>query len=533
MAVSPTRALLTAHLQATWNQSARELGRQGLWVLVLLVGLLGVLAAGPLIFGLGSLGWVLGHNLERPVMVAVLGGFLAVVSLGGGLLGGILGSARQMSWETTRGFPLRLWALFLAELVAGLGDLWPLTFALAAGAFLVGLALAVPAVLPLVPLLWLEGVFLLLTVQLLVGGLASALVKRLRVALLLVGVLAWGLSVLFTGRLPHQGRGGSGRPLSQVQTVRLRALGARFARVAAVLPSHAQALSVARARDHRWGAALVQHGYPLALLLLLMVAGARLLAREASGAARPAPPRSAERLWSFRTPALGVARLHFQTLMGSHLGKFAFVMPLMTLVLLKGPFARVQEQSLWTVPAAFAYLSLVANNFVLNQFGLDRHGIKILLLLPVPPRDLLVGKLLGMAAHQGLQALLMVALLVLFNHPPVAQLVAGLLLMGCFFLAQTALGQWTSAWMPRPMAMDSLKNNTMPFALGMLSLAVSAVWTLLFGGAFALLAWLAPAALVPGMALLFGLLLLAHRALLPAASTFLHARREKLVEALG
>ena len=533
MAVSPVRALLTAHLQATWNQSARELGRQGVWVLVLLVGILGCFAAGPLVVGLGSLGWVVGHGLERPVMIAVLGGFLAVVSLGGGLLGGILGSARQLSWETTRSFPLRLPALFLAELVAGLGDLWPLTFAVAAASFLAGLALAVPAALPLLPLLLLETVLLLLAVQLLVGGLASALVKHLRLALLLLGILAWGLSVLFTGHLSHQGRGGSAPPLSQIQAARFQTLGRKLARVAAVLPSQAQALSVVRARSHRWGAALALQGYPLALLLLLMVAGARLLAREASGAARPAPVRSVERLWSFRTPALGVARLHFQTLMGSHLGKFAFVMPLMTLVLLKGPFARLQGPSLWTVPAAFAYLSLVANNFVLNQFGLDRHGIKLLLLLPVPPRDLLVGKLLGMAAHQGLQALLMVGLLVLFNHPPLAHLVAGLFLMGCFFLAQTALGQWTSAWMPRPMPMHSLKNNTMPFALGMLSLAVSAVWTLLFGGAFALLAWRAPAALVPGMALLFGLLLLAHRALLPAASAFLHQRRENLVEALG
>ncbi len=161
MAVSPVRALLTAHLQATWNQSARELGRQGVWVLVLLVGILGCFAAGPLVVGLGSLGWVVGHGLGRPVMIAVLGGFLAGVSLGGGLLGGILGSARQLSWETTRGFPLRLPALFLAELVAGLGDLWPLTFAVAAGSFLAGLALAVPAALPLLPLLLLETVLLL------------------------------------------------------------------------------------------------------------------------------------------------------------------------------------------------------------------------------------------------------------------------------------------------------------------------------------------------------------------------------------
>ena len=36
--MSAFRALLAAHGQATWNRSARELGRQGAWVLALVVG---------------------------------------------------------------------------------------------------------------------------------------------------------------------------------------------------------------------------------------------------------------------------------------------------------------------------------------------------------------------------------------------------------------------------------------------------------------------------------------------------------------
>ena len=531
MVVSPVRALLAAHLQTTWNRSARELGRQGAWVLVLTVGLLGLLAAGPLVFGLGAVGWFLGRALDHPVTPVALGGLLALAALGGGLLGGVLGGARQLAWESYRGFPLGQSALYLAELIAGLGDLFPLTLALALAALLTGVGLAVPAVLPLIPLVYLETLLTLLALQLLAGGLAEALVKRLRLALVLLGLLAWVFSTLFTVRLPQ--RHGTHPPVSAAQAARVQALGRSLGRAAAVLPTHAAALSLVRAREGRWGTALALHAYPLAVLLLLMLGGARLLGRQAEASRPVRAGGGPERLWSFQSPAAGVGRLHFQTLMGSHLGKLAFVMPLMTVVLLKGPFAQARGQSLWAIPAAFAYLSLVGNNFVFNQFGLDRHGIKALLLLPVDARDLLRGKLLGLTAHQGLQAFLLLVLLALFERPHAAQLIAGLLLMGCFFLAQVSLGQWTSAWMPRAMASDSLKNSNMPFTLGMLSIAASGLWTGLYGGAYALLAWLAPAWLVPGLALLFGLTLAAHLALQPAAAAYLHRRREQLVEALG
>jgi thiosulfate reductase cytochrome b subunit len=83
------------------------------------------------------------------------------------------------------------------------------------------------------------------------------------------------------------------------------------------------------------------------------------------------------------------------------------------------------------------------------------------------------------------------------------------------------------------MAMDTLKNNNMPFALGLLSIATSGFWSTLFGGAYALTAWLAPAWLLPVLALLFALTLTAHLALLPLAAAYLDRRREVLVERLG
>lgn len=537
------RALLTAHFQTSWNSSAREMGRQGVLVMGLLVALLGLLGAGPLFLGMGGLGWLMGRSLDHSLAPALLGGALSLLSLGGGLFGGVAGGARQLSWEAYRGFPLRLRTLYLAELVAGIGDPLPIILGVGLLGFLSGLAIGSPSALPLLPILLLETLATLLALQLLVGGLAAALVKRLRLALTLLGILAWVGSTLASS--PWSGSQGrrakaaasaaSAASLSRraEQKAHFQALTRRGAEVLSILPGHAAAQSLVMARQGRWGSALALHAYPLGCIALLMLLGARLLARESRTEAPAAAARGKDTLWSFGGPAEGIARLHFRTLMASQLGKFAFLMPLMTLVLIKGPFASFRGQSLWAVPAAFAYLSLVGNNFVLNQFGLDRHGIKALFLLPLTSQELLKGKLLGMAAHQGLQALLLMALMVAFLGTGPGPLLAGTLMLGCIFLAQCSVGQWTSTWAPRPMAMDSMKNSNMPFAVGMLSLATSGLWTGLFGGLYALAAWLAPLWLVPLMALAFLATLAIHLAILPSAAAFLDRRREVLVERLG
>jgi len=532
------RALLAAHVQTSWNRSAREMGRQGVWVMSLLVGLMGLLGAVPLFLGLGGLGWLLGGGLDKPLAPALLGGALALMGLGGGLFGGVAGGARQLSWEAYRGFPLKLRDLYFAELVAGIGDPLPIILGVGLAGFLSGVAVGSPSSIPLLPLILLETLLTLLALQLLVGGLAAALVKRLRLALTILGILAWVGSTLATSQLPERPRRGTAAAQRSPghraeQQVQLERLAERGASLLAVLPSHASALSLVRAREGRWGAAIALHAYPLAALALFMLLGARLVGRETSDEKSVPTLRGPDRLWSFRSPAEGIGRLHFRTLMASQLGKFAFLMPVMTLVLLKGPFAQFRGQSLWAVPAAFAYLSLVGNNVALNQFGLDRHGVKTLLLLPVTAQDLFKGKLLGLAAHQGLQALLLLILLAVFEGAGPASLIAGVLMLGCVFLAQGAVGQWTSIWAPRPMAMASLKNSNMPFAVGMLSLATSGLWTGIYGGLYALTAWLAPVWLVPVMAVAFLLTLAGHLALLPTVAAQLDRRRDVLVERLG
>ena len=439
MAVSPFRALLTAHGQTTWNQSARELGRQGQWALVLTVLAAVFFGAGLLLVGSGALGWLLGTRLDQAPVPLLLGGLLTLIGFGGGLLGGVLGGARQLSWEAYRGFPLRLATLYGAELLAGAGDLLPIALGSATAGILLGVGLAVPILLPLVPILWLETLLTLLAVQLLVEGLATVLVKRLRAMLLVLGILAWLGSTLLGGRVSARSESSPGPRMSAHQIAQLQSAGQTLATAARLLPGTAAVRSLSLARQGRWGAALGQHLYPIGVVALLMLLGARLMQRE-SDAERPVEKGMvASRLWSFHQPAEGIGRLHFQTIMRSHLGKVSFLMPLMTIVLL----------------------------------------------------------------------------------------------MGCLFLAQASVGQWTSAWAPRPMAMDTLKHNNMPFTIGLLSIATSGLWSSVFGGAYALTAWLIPLWLLPVMALLFGLTLTGHLALLPLAAAYLDRRREVLVERLG
>jgi hypothetical protein len=271
--------------------------------------------------------------------------------------------------------------------------------------------------------------------------------------------------------------------------------------------------------------------YPACIALVLAVAVARLLEREAADAGEDDAP--AGRLWSFRTPALGMARLTFATLMGSRIGRFGLVVPLLVVVLVKGPLAQASGRELWAVPGAYTYVSLVANQFQLNQFGLDGHGVKALLLLPLSERDVLRGKALGLAAYQAIQAALLTVLLAVLHRPGANQIAAGLLLFVAMVLVQNAVGQRTSSWMPRMVPRGSVKGNATPLGLVLVGLVLSTTCGGTFGGLFALLAWRAPWALVPSMALLALACAAAWRQLEAGGARRLRDGREKLLAALA
>ncbi len=536
--VSPFRAVLAAHFQATWNRSAKEMGKTGRWAMLLVMGLVALFGGLPAL-GISAVGgYALGAHFDHTRAPLILGGVLALGAIMVGAISGIMGGTKALQWESYRIYPLSLRQIFAAELVAGIGDPWPMLAGLSALALCLGLSAAHPSLLPFALLLWLQTVLWMLLIQHFVGSLAAALMKRLKLALVLFGILFWVLSVM-TSMLPKYSTPNPGQRLSTVLTPDRIAQIKQVSHVAlaglSALPSTHAARSLSEALRGAWISALLHQLAPIALLLIALVLQARQMEREADPQALELKPvsKGTEKLWSFQSPAAGVAKLHWKTLMGSHLGRFGLLMPVMTVVLLKGPFSQLRGQETWAIPGAFAYLALAGSQMQYNQFGLDGRGVKSLLLLPIRSRDILLGKLGGLAMYQGLQAGLLLLLIALLMRPSPIEILAALCLGGCLFFVQMGLGHWTSCWLPRAMPRNSLKSGTMPMPVVFIGMGTSLVNFSLFGGTFMLCAWKAPSLLLPVMALLLATCALIYRHLLPTFETYFDARREKLLEALG
>ncbi|HTL97426.1 MAG TPA: hypothetical protein VL181_01355 [Holophagaceae bacterium] len=534
MAVSPVRALLISHFQTGLNRSMREMGRKGAIALALFGLVMAVFTLLPLTAGLGIAGWALGNHIQEPWGPAALGAAYSAAAIGGGLMGGILGGSKSLDWERLRGFPLRKGQIFAAELVAGLGDLLALLIALGLASLTAGLILAAPLRAPVALLLLLGSLVTLLAVQLLIGGLASALLRHLKTALFVLLGLVWAASV-FMGSLGADRHAKAPAPLARIQSMdeaRLKTLVAGLRVAAEALPATQSAHGLS---DANLAKAAARQLPLLAFAALLAWLAAGLLWREAAKDGQTLAVSAGQaRLWTFSKPAYGLARLQWRTLMGSMIGRFAFLVPIIAVVLIKGPMARAGGSALWAVPGAFIYLAFTASQLLFNLFGLDQGAVKGLLLLPIAPKDLLLGKSLGYGIFLGLQGAMLAMLLALVGGDGLAaQLPAGLLLFTACIFAMGTVGLWSSVAMPRPMSRKKLNNSGMPLAAILLSMGTSLGCAALFGGLFALLAWLAPAWLLPGMALAAGAMLLVFRAGLELGAAYLAKHRERLVERLG
>ena len=527
MVVSPLRAVLAAHLQTTRNRLLRELGRSGIFAVVAVLVLMAVTIVLPMLGLLGLGGWLLGMRLPDDVAATLLGAIASGVSIFGGAGSGVFGGAKQLQWESYRSYPLRLTTLLVAELVASALDMVPLVAGGGLLALFVGVSIARPSLAPLLFLMLIEGVAILLLVQLLVGSLAERAVRRVRTAMLATGLALW-VGLALTASIPDELKqeGISGEKINA-----LVKLGVALRGVAQALPATWTARGLEHAQAGRWGLALATHLYPIAVLAALAVVVRAMLAREADHVLDDAA--AGGRTWSFRTPAVGVARLQLLTIAQSRIGQFGFFVPLIVVVLIKGPLAHASGRELWAVPGAFAYLSLVGNQFQLNQFGLDGHGVKALRLLPIGERALWRGKMLGLAAYQGVQTTILLGLLAILHRPEPVQMVAGVLLWGCLFLVQNAVGRRTSVWMPRMLPRKSVRGNAMPVALVLVGMALSLGSGAVFGGAWAACVRWAPTLLVPALLVLLGACALAHRLLEPGADRGLRAHQERLLSAIG
>ena len=265
--VPPFRAVLIAHFQATWNRSAKELGKSGRWAMLLVMGLVALFGGLPALGLPAVAGYALGTHFDHTRAPLILGGVLALGAIMVGAISGIMGGTKALQWESYRVYPLSLRQLFAAELVAGIGDPWPTLAGLSALALFMGLSAAHPSLLPFTLLLWLQTVLWMLLIQHFVGSLAAALMKRMKLALVLFGIFFWMLSVM-TSMLPKYSAPNPGAHLSTVLTpeiiAQIKQMGQVALSILGVLPSTHAARSLSAALQDAWISALLHQLAPVA-----------------------------------------------------------------------------------------------------------------------------------------------------------------------------------------------------------------------------------------------------------------------------
>jgi hypothetical protein len=525
VAVSPLGAVLAAHAQQAWNAMRRQTGGLGGAALVVTLVAVFVALAPIVLFGVGF-GYKMGETLAaeetRHIARAWLTGLHAGIVLCGGVWGGLTQVVR-FDWETFRTYPVSPARLFLAELLLSPLDLAPLLAFLLFSSLAIGLGMQRAAYFPGALVLALCGIVATIAVKTIVGGAKKALLRRVSLLHLALAVFAAGIA--FLALAIRRGP----------ETLALAAASAEW--LGGFLPSGRAYQSLGQLAPSLVPLS-VAVAFTLAVLLLAVWVHARVSRLEPRTAPRGA---AVEQLWSFGRPRSGIARLALLQVRGTAIGRILVLIPLVVsctvAILARIPDLPFGEQ-LARIPAGFPWLTilvvwslLIGSSVIWNQYGLDRHGIKTLLLMPVPPREIVLGKLMALAAISGLVVLAAaIPLLTVLPLPaPVAVHALGAAPAALLFL--TAAGHLVSVRFPRR---ETGEPRSMPPLVALLSsvllLSTGSALMLLHRAASRWGRWGAPAAmLAAGMLVSAAYVFVA----LPALARGLVRGRERLVQELG
>ena len=530
--VRPLRALAAARAQVLWNTVRKGQGAFGAAAAALLL-VVGVACLVPPFYMFLAFGRELGGDLAAPESPAMgwLVSLHAIVVFGLGAAAGV----RQhgaFDRDLLRMLPLRKIQAALAELPFLLLDTLPILGLV----FLAGLGTGMAGELPehRLAIAWvtLNGVVSLLLVQQLVGvlrrlagGKSFRALVGIALALLLVVIASQFLlqddPARFVQRLPS----GAGW-----EALRLSVLGES-------------------------GAAAMRHALLVAWNLGLFAVTAWLHARELG---QDPPLRIAEgtdeKLWTFRTPGAGIARLFLAQVTGSRRGQLLLVLPAFVtgafvlasvivtnsaagregdsgIATMQALLGRVEALPLWfAIPVAVACFN---GELWLNQFSWDGKGIKTLVLAPLRTEDLLWGKLLGLLCLQVPQGLLACLPLLRLAAPSKMELLAGLAGGAAATVFLGSVGHLLSAHYPRAQRAEGEGASGAPPQLGLIATVAILIvaglsfvlWTVSSGFA----PW-APAAV---FAVLAAALLGGHRLFAPELARRVDEQRETLVETLS
>jgi hypothetical protein len=535
--VSPLRALLTAQAQSTWNRLRREAGEASV-VAAVLVAVLAAMAVAPPAYACFVVGRSFGRALAAGRSVAAgVTAFQALI-LGSAVVSGLLEQRPTFGVAGFRLYPIPRLPLLAAELVAGLLNLLPLLGGLCSLSLALGLSVGAPLATP---------VFLLIALQQLLWiallhhavGVAARLLAGSRLAVAAVAMVAVALVARLALAMV--------RGLPEAARDLVRSLAAALQ----VLPfsqAYRGAEDVLRG-DLAAGGARQLLMLAASGLLFAIVAALHFGTADLAAGTRGRRP---ERPWAKSGPVASLARVFERQVLASRDGRMAVYLPLVVSVSLALSVVAASEiqgraaadKVPWLISAAelWARLPLVGlflailptmDDLWLNQFGHDGPAVRGLLLLPVRPEQILLGRTVGMARLQSLKGAIGIGPLLVECRPALSEVAWGLAAAGTVFLVVSACGHLVSARLPRRVQ-DGAFLGSSPTPLTAF-LVPSAVQLPTF--AVLILTYKASAPLGPwgpalGLSLLLVAAAVAYARLLPFLAARVMALREHLVEEL-
>ncbi|MBI2212315.1 MAG: hypothetical protein HYU52_01600 [Acidobacteria bacterium] len=529
MAMSPAAALLSAQYRAGWNRILRTAGFGGEVATWITLGIVALVLLVPALL-MSRIGLDLGYEIASSGDAGVMqswNGLIAVFTLGFALLGAFRARPSFPSSRFGR-YPLRSIDLLVAELPAGLFEVFPLLATGGLVAMNVGLAIRMPGEAPFIVLLTLLSIGTMLATMFIAAALVSSIARR---RLLLACLVASGAAATFVGgirglrtllkvwlpaivdylpigggyeglvalRSGHTARGVTQLAIALASTIVLLAIAAELQR------RRLAAESAQDAPARRLLASIPLSGSGQATAVLFLI---RLLSR-----------RSA--LGLLLIPLLYSAPIALTASMGRAAIADGRELPAPALT-----FTRLAEE----VPlfAVFPLLSIAMNAQIwLNQFGWDRAGMRLFLLLPLEPRAMLTARLKGLLFFTTLQSAVAALPLLAIRMPGFREIVIGIAAGGVALLVTTGVGQLVSIRYPRGIDADS--SAQIPLHLSWI-----APVTLLATGAELAGLWFLFESIVPGAGPL-GLVLslvgvgVAYAAMLPRLAALLQREQERLL----
>ena len=475
--VGPLRALFEARMQALISQLRREAGGAGVAGAVVVAVLVPLALAAPTIgsYVAGTqLGALVSHPQGGARALLTLSGRLLLIPLGLGFLAGVLGGEGEGGFAL-RGYPVSRRTRLAAQLLSSSAELAPMLALSSLAGLALGLSVARPVSAPIVALLSAQAAAWFLIVQHLARGLRTAGLARPVVA----------VSALITLALLI---------LAKQSRALLFAAGRLLLEGLSYSPTTFGAQGLIDLAAGHTASAWLRQIVPLALTALALELTARRSARDDYDSPdlrrRGARP---ERLWSFDSPARGIARLWISTIIHSRQGLALFFMPPFVAALAIASFSAIAEdlqrappprfiasrmpESLDTVPLFFILPFLLVHmnsRLWLNQWGWDGRAVRTLFAAPVAMRDLLLGKLMGLSTIVVEQYLMTAPLLAMLRLPRAPELIAGLGAGTFALVVMAGLGHVLSAGLSRPLDRGGAGEGFASMIAATLVLAVAA-----------------------------------------------------------